>query len=367
MIREKLYKIDTKGKTRVWWIEYDHEKYRTHSGIDGGKIVVSGWQYPTEKNTGRSNATTVEQQVIAEIDAEYVKKQHQGKYHPSAAAASLGALFHECMLANKYVPAKHKDWPYISQPKYDGIRCLITKDGMQSRQGKPIVSAPHIREALNEFFEVFGDCVLDGELYNHELKNDFEKIISLARKTKPTADDLEESKQMIQYHVYDIIMPGSYEDRHDFLMDAIGDEYVPMIQVTKCFKVNNPNDIQKMLGFYLECGYEGQMLRDPAGLYEGKRSNGLLKNKEFEDAEYPIVNITEGQGNWAGYAKSVEIMLPDGTTQNAGMRGTQEYLKDVLAHASEYNQATVRYQNTTADGKLRFPVVVTLWKGERDL
>ena len=46
MHNQKLYKIDTTGKTRVWWIESLSDRYRTHSGIDGGKIVVSGWQYP---------------------------------------------------------------------------------------------------------------------------------------------------------------------------------------------------------------------------------------------------------------------------------------------------------------------------------
>jgi hypothetical protein len=46
---------------------------------------------------------------------------------------------------------------------------------------------------------------LDGELYNHDLKNDFEKIISLVRKTKPTEEDRLESAQMVQFHCYDII------------------------------------------------------------------------------------------------------------------------------------------------------------------
>ena len=45
--------------------------------------------------------------------------------------------------------------------------------------------------------------LLDGELYNHELKFDFNKIVSLVRKTKPEKEDLLESKNLIQYWIYD--------------------------------------------------------------------------------------------------------------------------------------------------------------------
>ncbi len=365
----KLYKIDSNGNTRVWWIEYDNEKYRTHSGIDGGKIVVSGWQYPTEKNVGRSNATTVAEQVLAEIGSEYIKKMHQGKYHATKNATAKGAGFIECMLADKYNPKKHTNFPYYSQPKFDGVRCLVSKDGMQSRNGKPIVSAPHIHEQLESFFNVFPDAVLDGELYNHDLKHDFEKIISLARKTKPTKEDLEESKEMIQYHVYDIVDPTmTFAERNTFLHNVYG-FWCKMIQPVSTVKVNDEEEIQSYLGACLSEGYEGMMLRDPEGYYEGKRSKGLLKHKEFEDAEFRIVSIVEGNGNWAGRAKSIEIALPDGTTQFSGVRGSFDKLEEVLYNADSYvgTDVTVRYQNKTEDGKLRFPVVVAFWKGKRDV
>jgi ATP-dependent DNA ligase len=366
----KLYKIDTKGKTRVWWIEHDSEKYRTHSGINGGKIVVSGWQYPTEKNVGRANATDVAMQVANEVNAHYVKKQFQGKYYTSVTAAkSKDDLFYECMLADKYDAKKHNKFPYCSQPKLDGVRCLVSKDGMQSRNGKSIISAPHIREALEPFFQKYPDVVLDGELYNHDLKNDFEKIISLARKTKPTAADLEESKQMIQYWVYDCIMDGTFEERYDFLFPNLKIYFQSCINLVRTFEIKNENEIETMLGHYLESGYEGQMLRVPDSLYEGKRSKNLIKHKEFEDDEFQIVSIEEGKGNWAGAAKRVEIRLKDGTTQFSGVRGSFDMLKDLLYNANDYigTDVTVRYQNKTEDGKLRFPVIVAFWKGKRDL
>lgn len=368
--REKLYKIDTKGNIRVWWMDYDDEKYRACSGILGGAIVESGWQYPTEKNIGKTNATTIAEQVKAEIASKYENQMYQGKYHLSVEDTNKGAKFIECMLAEKFDPKKTKDYPYYSQPKLDGVRCLVSLDGMQTRNGKPFVSSPHIQESLEYFFELYPDYILDGELYNHDLKSDFEKIISLARKTKPTTEDLAESRELVQYHVYDIITPEpmTYEERMQFLNNSPLGVYMAIRIVPTCV-VNNLEEAEAKLGEYLEAGYEGQMLRKSEFAYEHRRSKSLLKHKMFEDAEFEIVQLIEGKGNWSGYIKAIEILLPDGTTQQSGMRGNFDFAKKLFEDREQYvgTDVTIRYQNKTSDGKLRFPVAVTFWKGKRDV
>jgi DNA ligase 1 len=112
------------------------------------------------------------------------------------------------MLAYK-VDKKPVDWSekVFMQPKLDGVRCVISKDGAYSRTGKEWLNIHHITANLGPFFEKYPDVVLDGELYNHELKNDFEKIISLVRKTKPKYSDRVESAGYVQFHCYDYI-PG---------------------------------------------------------------------------------------------------------------------------------------------------------------
>ena len=368
--REKLYKIDTKGNVRVWWMDYDEEKYRACSGILEGAIVESGWQYPTEKNVGKVNATSFADQVVSEVNSKYEARMYQGKYHPSIEEARKGAKFIECMLAEKFDPKKTKDYPYYSQPKLDGVRCLVSEDGMQTRNGKAFVSSPHIREGLESFFAEYPDYILDGELYNHNLKDDFEKIISLARKTKPTNEDLQESAEFVQYHVYDVITPEpmTYEERMSFLKEnVLGVNYA--VNVVPTVVVSSLEEAEAKLGEYLEAGYEGQMLRKSNSPYEHRRSKSLLKHKIFEDGEYEIVEIIEGKGNWAGFAKALEIRLPDGSTQQSGMRGKFEFAKKLFEDREQYvgTEVTIRYQNKTSDGKLRFPVAVAFWKGKRDV
>lgn len=368
-MKKELYKIDNKGQTRVWWIEYDHEKYRTHSGILGGKIVESGWIYPTEKNVGKANHTTVREQVILEVEAEYTKKQNQGKYHTTLEEAEGGAKFVVAMLAQKYNPSKDTKFPYISQPKLDGHRCLVSKYHMQTRNGKEYVSCPHIQAELKKFFEINPDVVLDGELYNHNLKDDFEKISSLVRKTKPTEKDLQETARLVEYHVYDAIVPSAktFTDRYrTFVTDLAGLE---RIKVVRAEFVHDADELNQKMSEYLEAGYEGQMLRVDETPYEHKRSKSLLKNKEFEDAEFKVIDIIEGVGNWAGMAKSVEIQLPDGSTQFSGMSGSYDFAAEILTNKESLigTDVTVRYQGTTSDNKLRFPVVKHFWRGTRDL
>ena len=97
------------------------------------------------------------------------------------------------MLAHKFDNSR-VDWsqPVYIQPKLDGVRCLIKRvsdfPGQEelasfsvkaySRTGKEFKNVSHITNALKGFFFNNPDVVLDGELYNHKLKNDFEKIIS---------------------------------------------------------------------------------------------------------------------------------------------------------------------------------------------
>ena len=83
--------------------------------------------------------------------------------------------------------------PVYMQPKLDGVRCLIQHNAghivAYSRTGKVWKNINHILYELIPFFKKYPNVVLDGELYNHDFRDDFESIISMVRKTKPTDED----------------------------------------------------------------------------------------------------------------------------------------------------------------------------------
>ncbi|NBV93671.1 MAG: hypothetical protein EBT29_04315, partial [Proteobacteria bacterium] len=195
-----IYKKTKTGKVQEWTIEVKGNQYRTISGQTDGEKITNNWSDCDIKNAGRSNATTPEEQAIKEAEAKRKKKLESG-YFESIKDINKVQYF-EPMLAQKY--EDHEiNYPVYSQPKLDGIRCIITKDGMFSRNGKKIISAPHIRQNLDLFFKDYPNAILDGELYCDKFANDFNKICSLVKRTKPTDAELEESADSIQYWVYD--------------------------------------------------------------------------------------------------------------------------------------------------------------------
>jgi DNA ligase-1 len=376
MIFDTLYKIDENNNVRTWKMETDDiGQYCTHSGVQGGKIVTSKWKQAKPKNVGKANATTAEQQAELEVKSKYTEQLEQGGYFRSVEKAWENPMtFFEPMLAHKWEDHKAKtQFPVWSQPKLDGIRCIITKDGMKSRNGKPILAAPHIMKSLQAIFELCPTLVFDGELYNHELRNDFEKIVSLVRKVKPEEVDIQEAANLVEYHIYDIYdLQPNWDDvgfsARNYRINSIFADYIDdtRIKHVRTTRVENQEELDALYGEYLEDGYEGQMIRTN-GPYEQKRSKTLLKRKEFEDKEFPIERLEEGEGNWAGAIKRAYIRLEDDRVQKSGVKGSFKYLAEVLEEADEYTFATIRFQNRTADGFLRFPVAVALWKGKRDL
>ena len=369
---KKLYKYDEKSKLRVWWMETEGANYRTHSGINDGKIVTSGWKTAKPKNVGKANATTAEEQAELEVASKYEDQLTAGGYHETIEVAEGGNVtYFEPMLAEKYEKYGDKiEFPVWSQPKLDGVRCTISSFGTKSRNGKPFVTVPHIEEALSGFFSSFPDTVIDGELYNHDLRDNFEKIISLVRKTKPTAEDLIESKDSVEFHVYDIYSPSipnaPFSARYAQIVAYLSS--IPYIKIVQTDQPVNQEALDNLYGSYMENGYEGQMIRLD-NEYQQKRSKYLLKRKEFQDKEFKINRLEEGEGNWAGAVKRVYFTLEDGEEQKAGIRGSHPFLAKMLEEADEYigGDVTVRFQNRTTDGKLRFPVAIALYKGKRDI
>lgn len=371
IVKQTLYKLDSKGKVREWRMEIDGDRFRTVSGLIDGQHVTSEWKQTHAKNVGRANATTAEEQAITEVDALYTKRL-EGEYHTDIKNVSK-ARFFKPMLAAKWEDRKDKiTYPVMVQPKLDGVRAIINRDGIWSRAGKKILAVPHIEQQLALLFVRFPDMVLDGELYNHNLRDDFNKIISLVRKTKPTEADLAESADTVEFHTYDFAhyTDLTYFDRARSLRDFvdINSEKIPSVVWVQTDSADSEAEVDDLFGSYVEQGFEGGIIR-LNGVYEQKRSNNLLKRKDFEDAEFEIVSVEEGQGNWSGYAKTLFIKLPDGTIQQSGLAGNQAHLRQVLAEKDAYagGEATVQYFTKTPDGKLRFPVAKVLFKSNRDI
>lgn len=356
-----LYKIDTKGKIRELTVEVKGDSYRTIHGEKGGSLVETEWTKCIGKNIGKKNETTPEEQ--AQLEAEAIVKKKREKGYGETPEKKTG----EVMLAKDYNDYKTKiKFPLFSQPKLDGIRCYVTKDGMFTRNHKEIVSCPHILEKLKslKLFNNWPDLRLDGELYNPTLKEDFNKICSSVKKLKPTQEDLEESKKVIQYWIYDVVIPDlTFSERTAWLNHEIEED--DSIKVLETTFVENSKELDKLYEKYMEDGNEGQIVRLDA-LYEEKRSKNLLKRKEFDNDEYEILDIEEGVGNRSGKAGFMWFKNPKSPTNEpfkANIKGSWEFLKECLDNKDKLigKMATIKFFGLTPiENKPRFGYVIAI-------
>ena len=270
------------------------------------------------------------------------------------------------MLAYK-VGKKDIDWSekVFLQPKLDGVRCVFTRHGAFSRTGKQFKNVAHIEEDLADFFKKNPDTILDGELYNHELKNDFEKIISLVRKTKPTNEHRAEAEQFVQYHVYDTIatfpLAPNYQIRYDFLARCL--PIARSITLIKNTVVDNYDEAKMLHNVHLAKGYEGSILRLNKP-YEQKRSYNLQKFKDFSDTEATIVGYVEGKGKRIGTLGKFLMIDDDGVEFGCppGKGYTYKDLANMLANINNYigKRATFTYFERTKANSYRHPLFKTI-------
>ena len=279
--------------------------------------------------------------------------------------------------ANKkpITPEEWKKGIYV-QPKLDGVRCLIQYEKVKptgippniyshevkaySRTAKEWKNINHILKQLKPFFKKYPDIVLDGELYNHELKDNFEKIISLVRKTKPTDEDRVESAEKVQFHCYDIVTPinamGFY-DRNYFIKKHLNGRF-PSVKTLPYGEVFSLEEAEEYHFTIMTKGYEGSILRKNAR-YECKRSYTLQKVKDFSDAEAMIVGYEEGKGKRTGTLGKFLMQDDDGNQFGCppGKGHNYQDLRDILKDIHKYmgQRATFTYFERTKAGSYRHP------------
>ena len=264
------------------------------------------------------------------------------------------------MLAHKFDESR-VDWskPVYIQAKLDGVRCLFTKDGAYSRTGKKFMNLRHIEMALKPFFDNSPHIVLDGELYNHKLKHDFEKIISLVRKQKPTEDDRRNAQHLVQFHVYDYV-DGNYNSYKTRMQNLVtSDIYDAQIKYVPAQLVDSYNYARDIHANFLNRGYEGSIIRLD-GVYKHGRSYDLMKFKDFSDTEATIIGYELGKGKRTGTLGKF-LMLDDEGVQFGCPPGKGYSYKDLskmLLNINDYigQRATFTYFQRTQAGSYRHPL-----------
>lgn len=364
-IYDTLYARSSTGKVLTWFVEQNSNSYRVTSGQEDGKKVTTDWTVCYGKNVGRANQTSGIEQAVSEIEALYTKKLKQ-KYKKSIDDIDTKSFF-QPTLAKKYSDYASKinffDGSWLAQNKFNGVRAVATKDGIFSRTGERWLTVPHIEESLKGHFSVFPDDVLDGELYNYDLRQNLNDLISIVRKTVNITDEiLAESEKIVKFYVYDLYNKTAEDSIYKYIhrKREIDGHIIPMysdyLRKVDDYEIASEEELNRLFDSVLADGGEGLILRKKDSLYECKRSKNLLKMKADDDDEATILAIHDGEGNWANKCKTFTVKWVDkkGVERIFGcsLKGSMEDAIEIWNNKNKWigKEVTFLFMGTTGLG-----------------
>jgi DNA ligase-1 len=271
------------------------------------------------------------------------------------------------MLCQEY--KKDPTWQsYALQPKLDGIRCIMSKEGLLSRTNNLITSCPHL-ELYSQLLPP--GIKLDGELYIDGVPMDM--IESLVMRKSPTRDSYKE----VCYHVFDIIdLEAPFFERIeevDRIIKELEEKYLKYrmtdgspsyfslkfpFRVVETVLYESPIHRPTIDEYFKKCisrGYEGCIVRNSNSSYEpNKRSSNILKLKEFFDDEFEIIDVLAGKGNTAVFVCAVR----QGGEFRCSFKATEERRRQLLTIRENLigKWLRVEHEGLFNNGKPRCPV-----------
>ena len=201
----------------------------------------------------------------------------------------------------------------LVEPKLDGVRVLTVVDfesrtvTQYTRNGKELVNFPHIVRAFEDNLDNFGrSYVFDGEVVSTSFQD---LMTQVHRKSDVQAQDarlmLFDVIPLIEFKRGQSVM--GQKRRSSFLREnfskIFADSGCIEIVPQKAFDLDILTDEIEFRDYnreMVERGYEGIMIKDPNGLWEGKRSTAWLKQKPFIEVSLSVVAVEEGTGRNEG-------------------------------------------------------------------
>jgi DNA ligase-1 len=286
----------------------------------------------------------------------------------------------ECMLAHDGANHEAKiTGKKLVEPKLDGVRVITVVDyesrtvQMYSRNGKELNNFPHIVKAFEDNLDNFGrSYVFDGEVVSKSFQN---LMTQVHRKDNVEASDarlaLFDILPLVEFKKGESVM--GQRRRSAFLKgnfsNIFADSGCIEIVEQKEFDLDvftDEIDFKDYNKKAIDLGFEGIMIKDPDGKWEGKRSVAWLKQKPFIEVSLTVTRVEEGTGRNVGKLGAVVCEgVDDGKTivVNVGSGFTDEQRAEfweaqdaLIGQVVEVRaDAATRSQDSEDVWSLRFP------------
>lgn len=342
----------------------------SHSIVEGG-AEISHMDRIVTNGSGRS----LDEQITLEMNSRIRRQLDKGYKTDRETAVSLGSTnqlnLKNPMLAQPLGKVRLKGSDFEDawvQPKFDGHRCLITKQNgdmiAYTRKGKIVETIPHILEDCERWMQD-GDT-LDGELYKHGVM--LQDIGSAVKRGQALSSELD-------YMWYDMVLDHPFSTRWKTMTDLHANVENSHIVLTPTYRVHSMTAVYDVFKQHRAVGMEGSMLRlSVRGYDDGKRSDQLIKVKEREDGEVHVLDCRPSRDGWAILRVRFHAPINDGPSVMSEPRyvefdisapGSVAQRTEVLENFEKYRgkQLTIEYAMLTNDG-IPFHAVATRWRDD---
>lgn len=290
----------------------------------------------------------------------------------------------ECMLAHDGANHEAKiTGKKLVEPKLDGVRVLTVVDYesrtvvMYSRNGKELANFPHIVKAFEDNMDNFArSYVFDGEV----VSDSFQALMTQVHRKS----DVESTDARLA--LFDVVPLVEFKQGQSVMGQRrrtafLKGNFSKIFSDSGCIEVvaqrefdldvfTDSIDFKDYNREAIELGYEGIMIKDPDGKWEGKRSVAWLKQKPFIEVSLAVTAVEEGTGRNVGRLGALVCGGVDSGKEysvNVGSGFSDEQRKEIWAayHADPATvvgqmvevraDATTQNQDSDSLWSLRFP------------